>query len=314
MNPFFNKDEQRPRALLRVIVFLFISIVIMGLSTSVFLYGFEFLIAGVFIFSFFWIMFRFSDRRVNISEAGITLSKKWIKEFGIGSLAAGLVMSFIFLVQWTSGDIVVEGFIWERTRSISMFWLIPVIGYLIKMLCVGFYEELMFRSYLIPNIKEGLTFSSFSPAKATITALILNSVLFGFAHLMNQNISPFGLINIILAGIMLTIPYFFTGRLSYSVGIHFAWNFFQGGVFGFRVSGIEPMYPIINIKQFGDPVWTGGSFGPEGGLLGLLGIIVITFLILRYIQHKEGKLALHPIFKHTFSENQERLRKADELA
>ena len=312
MNPFFNKEEYRPRALLRVIVFLFFSIIIMGLSTSMYLYGFEYLITGALLFGFFAIMFRFSDQRVNLSEAGVKLSKQWMNEFGIGTLAAGLAMSFIFFVQWSSGDIELEGVVWSR--NLSVFWLLPVFGYFLKMVGVGFYEELMFRSYLIPNIKEGLTFSSITPGKAAISALFLNSVLFGLAHIMNQNISFFGLVNIVLAGMMLTFPYLVSGRLSYSVGIHFSWNYFQGGVFGFRVSGIEPMHPIIGIKQFGNPVWTGGSFGPEGGIIGLIGILLVSIMVAGYIRKKKGKLELHPMFKRTFKENQESFRKADELA
>ncbi len=312
MNPFFNQEEYRPRALIRVIIFVFVSILILGSSTSIYLFGFEYLIASTLLVGFFWVMFRFVDQRDNISEAGIFLSKEWINEFGIGTLAGGMVMSLIFFLEWSAGDIEIEGFVWKRTSPI--FWLIPVLGYLVKMLSVGLYEEVISRSYLIPNIKEGFTFGNVDPAKATIIAIVLSSVLFGTGHLGNPNVSIFATINIIAAGVMLAIPYALTGRLSYSVGLHFSWNYFQGGLFGFRVSGIESMHSIISIKQFGNPVWTGGSFGPEGGLIGLVGIILMLTLTVSYIKKKEGQLELHSMFKNTFKENQHRFRKADELA
>ncbi len=312
MNPFFNQEEYRPRAFIRLIVFVFVSILIIGSSTATYLFGFEYLIAGVLLVGFFWLMFRFIDQRNSISEAGITVSKDWVTEFGIGTFAGGLVMSLIFVLEWSSGDIRIEGLVWNRTSSI--FWLIPVAGYLIQMLSIGFYEEIISRSYLIPNIKEGCTFGNVTPAKATIFAILLSSLLFGTGHLGNPNVSIFATINIIFAGVMLAIPYVLTGSLSYSVGLHFSWNYFQGGVFGFRVSGIEPMYSIISIKQFGNPLWTGGSFGPEGGVIGIFGIILMLVLIVSYIKKKEGKLELHPMFKSTFKENQKRFRKADELA
>ncbi|MBO6522766.1 MAG: CPBP family intramembrane metalloprotease [Balneolaceae bacterium] len=312
MNPFFNQEEYRPRALIRLIIFVFVSILIMGSSTTVYFFGFEYLIAGALLAGFFWVMFRFVDQRDSISESGILLSKEWMNEFAIGTLAGGLVMLMIFLLEWSSGDISIEGFVWNRTSSV--FWLIPVVGYLIKMLSIGFYEELISRSYLIPNIKEGFTVGKINPAKATIIAIALSSILFGTGHMGNPNVSIFATINIIFAGVMLAIPYVLTGRLSYSVGLHFSWNYFQGGVFGFRVSGIEHMHSIISIKQFGNPLWTGGSFGPEGGLIGLVGIFLILTLIAGYIKKKEGKLELHHTFKSTFRENKERLRKADELA
>lgn len=312
MNPFFNQEEYRPRALIRMIIFVFVSILILGLSTSINLFGFEYLIAGALLFGFFWVMFRFVDQRDSISEAGLSLSKKWTKEFGIGTFAGGLVMSLIFFFEWSTGDIEVEGFVWNRSSSV--FWLIPVLGYLVQMLSVGFYEEVISRSYLIPNTKEGFTFGNINPGNATIIAIIFSSFLFGTGHLGNPNVSVFATLNIILAGVMLAIPYVLTGRLSYSVGLHFSWNYFQGGLFGFRVSGIESMDSIINIKQFGNPIWTGGSFGPEGGLIGLVGIVLIQILIISYIKKKEGKLGLHPMFKKTFRENQQRFAKADELA
>ena len=312
MNPFFNQEEYRPRALIRVIIFVFVSILILGSSTSIYLFGFEYLIAGTLLVGFFWVMFRFVDQRDNISEAGIFLSKEWINEFGIGTLAGGMVMSLIFFLEWSAGDIEIEGFVWKRTSPI--FWLIPVLGYLVKMLSVGLYEEVISRSYLIPNIKEGFTFGNINPAKATIIAILVSSILFGTGHLGNPNVSIFATINIIAAGLILAIPYALTGRLSYSVGLHFSWNYFQGGLYGFRVSGIESMHSIISIKQFGNPVWTGGSFGPEGGLIGLVGIILMLTLTVSYIKKKEGQLELHSMFKSTFKENQQRFRKADELA
>ena len=312
MNPFFNQKEYRPRALIRVIIFIFLSILILGLSTSVYFFGFEYLIAGAFLSAFFWMMFRFVDQRESFSEAGISLSSEWFKEFGIGTLAGGLVMSFIFFLEWSSGDIEIEGLVWNKTSTI--FWLIPVLGYLVQMLSIGFYEEVLSRAYLIPNMKEGFSTKSINPSKATILAVVLSSLLFGTGHLGNPNVSVFATINIVAAGVMLAIPYVLTGRLALSVGIHFSWNYFQGGIFGFRVSGIEPLHPVIGIKQLGNPIWTGGSFGPEGGLIGLVSIILILFMILNYIKKKEGRLELHPMFKQGFKENQKRLRKADELA
>jgi hypothetical protein len=59
-----------------------------------------------------------------------------------------------------------------------------------------------------------------------------------------------------------------TGRLSTAIGAHIAWNFVQGAVFGFPVSGDKEGASLIGIAQAGPELLTGGAFGPEAGLLG----------------------------------------------
>ena len=87
--------------------------------------------------------------------------------------------------------------------------------------------------------------------------------------------------NIVAAGLMLGLPYLLTGKLGLSIGLHIGWNLFQGNVFGFPVSGFEPSgATVFAIEQAGPPILTGGAFGPEGGLLGLLVIGAICGIIL----------------------------------
>lgn len=238
-----------------------------------------------------------------MKEAGITSTKIWLKEFGVGSIAAFVAMAGIFGTLWLAGDIEIKGFAWNRVSS--NFWLVPALGYLAKMLSVGFYEELQFRSYLIPNMKEGLTFGKITPQKAAFLAVFLSSALFGLAHVFNPNATIFSTINIILAGFMLAFPYLITGRLAYSVGIHFAWNYTQGGIFGFKVSGTENFYSLVTLTQSGNPVWTGGEFGPEGGIIGLLGILVVTAIVFWHIKRSRKGIKLDTMFRQTFMENQQ---------
>ncbi len=303
MNPFFNQAENRPRSLIRITVFLFISILLLGVSISSSANGLEFILAGVLIMVFFYMMYRYVDQRNSLKEAGITLTKTWWKEFGIGSIAAVIAMSLIFGIQWFMGDIEIRGFAWNRVSS--TFWLIPAVGYLIKMVSVGFYEEIQFRSYLIPNMKEGLTFGRISPVQAAFLAVFLSSTLFGIAHVFNPNANTFSTINIVLAGIMLAFPYLVTGRLAYSIGIHFAWNYVQGGIFGFKVSGTENFYSLLVLQQGGNPIWTGGRFGPEGGMIGLMGILIVTGIVYWHIKRSKKEITLHSMFKQTFLQNQQ---------
>lgn len=299
MQLIVNKSEQRIRAGFRIILFIIFSFLILVFN-NIEIGGVQFILTAFISFGFFWMSYRFVDNRSNIEIAGIYLDKLWWKEFSIGSFIAALVMSTIFLFQWVTGTIQFLGFSWNLPGSSN--WIIPILIFFIKMASVGFYEELITRSYLLPNFKEGFTNRYINTSKASFIAVVLSASIFGIMHALNDYVTIFAILNIILAGIMLAIPYIITGRLAYSVGIHFAWNFFQGGVYGFRVSGIPIRGTIIHIQQGGDALWTGTSFGPEGGLIGTFGIIIISILCFVIIKKSGIPLELHSNFRKTYLE------------
>lgn len=312
MNPIFSPQENRLRAWLRVPFYIFFAFFLASLGGSIDLNGFEPILTMLLTLGFFWISFRFMDNRYSIKESGLLQSLCWWQEVLMGVLFAAIALSILFIIELASGDIEIINFGWESGGY--GFWLWPVFLFFIKMISVGFYEEVIMRSYLLTNVKEGFTYPKISTRLATIIGVVVSSSIFAIAHLWNPNVTVLSLTNIFLAGIMLAVPFILTGRLALSIGIHFSWNFFQGGVFGFRVSGISVRNSIINIKQGGVELWTGRDFGPEGGLIGLLGILLVTAFCLIYIKKSEGKIALHPMFKRSYLENQQSLIKADELA
>tara|TARA_R110000868_G_scaffold259361_13_gene517494 strand:- start:4589 stop:5527 length:939 start_codon:yes stop_codon:yes gene_type:complete len=312
MNPFFNNKENRARAGVRIPVYIFFSYLVLSVGNSIPLNGFEYVLTALMSLGIFWILFKVMDNRGSIKQAGISINKKWFAEFGLGSAIGLGAMSLIFFSEWTAGDLKIIGFGWEGNGH--AFWALPVVMFFVQMLCLGFYEELISRSYLITNFKEGFTNTKINPTKATLGAILASSIVFGLLHVANPNATIFALINILFAGVMLAIPYVVSGRLSYSVGLHFSWNFFQGGIFGFRVSGIPIRNSVIDIQQGGNHIWTGGSFGPEGGLIGLVLILLISVFFLVYFKMNLGKIDIHPIFKRTYLQNNETFTKTDELA
>jgi membrane protease YdiL (CAAX protease family) len=128
----------------------------------------------------------------------------------------------------------------------------------------GIVEELMVR---------GLMFRLVWRALGPIAAFLVSAAAFGVGHLGNENATAFAVICIALeAGVMFGALYALTGRLWLSIGVHIAWNFAQGYLFGALVSG-EPLGPSLALSQArkGYPEWlTGGPFGPEASLAALI--------------------------------------------
>lgn len=297
INPFYNQDEQRLRALFRILLFIFL----LGLGVSLpFLIPFEpiqFIGQSVLALGLFYVVFRFVDQRPWF-HSGLIITKTWIKECLMGIVIAGTVMALIFITLWQTNGLEITGYGWERSGQ--TFWMIPLLYFFIRMASVGFYEEIMARGYLIPNIIEGFTFGNISPKKAAILAVIISSSIFGILHASNPNASATAIVNIIFAGVMLAVPFIITGRLALSIGLHFSWNFFQGGVLGFRVSGMEFRHSIIQIQQGGPDWWTGGAFGPEAGVVGIIGILLILGVSLLYLKWTGVKLELAEPFRLRF--------------
>jgi membrane protease YdiL (CAAX protease family) len=177
-----------------------------------------------------------------------------------------LLMSAVFLVELGFGWITVTG----AFRSLApgtpfaLAMLLPATFFV----CVGVYEELLFRGYQLRNAAEGLNLPVVGPRNAVILAWVLSSALFGYLHANNPNATLLSTVNISVAGLMLGLGYVLTGELAIPIGLHVTWNLFQGGVFGFPVSGREPLgASVLSTDQAGPGLWTGGPFGPEGGLL-----------------------------------------------
>lgn len=145
----------------------------------------------------------------------------------------------------------------------------------------GFFEELIFRAIVFRLLMRAL---------GIWPALGLSAVLFGVLHLFNPNATPVAAIAIAIeAGLMLAAFYVLTGRLWVSIGVHAAWNFTQGWIWGARVSGIpvEESYYLSGPKA-GAPDWlSGGAFGPEASVPAMV-IGTSVAIVVLYWAWKKG--------------------------
>jgi membrane protease YdiL (CAAX protease family) len=236
-----------------------------------------------------WLAGRLLDRR-RFADFGFHFSPRWWLDLGFGLFLGAFLMTCIFLVESAAHWISVAGI---AASSIGGLPFIPAILLaLVLFVCVGISEELLSRGYQLKNMAEGLNSKRFGPAPAVLAATVLTSVFFGFLHLGNPNMSWISVFNLMAAGAFLALGYILTGDLAISIGLHITWNFFQGNIFGFPVSGLTPVAAsLLNTRQ-GGPEWlTGGFFGPEGGLIGSAAMVLGSLMILLYVAVTRRKAA-----------------------
>jgi hypothetical protein len=219
---------------------------------------------------------RFLDRR-SIVSLGLKPDRQMILD-----LLAGIVITFamtgiIFGLELTAGWLTIESFAWQ-SESISLVAVSMTEVFLLFIL-VAWQEELLFRGYRLQNIKEGMN---------PIWGIILSSLWFGAVHSFNPNATIISVVGIFLAGIFLAYGCQRTGQLWLSIGLHIGWNFFEGVVFGFPVSGLD-VYHMIRVQINGAGLWTGGAFGPEAGLVLLPALLIGTGLIYIYTRGRHAR-------------------------
>ena len=185
-----------------------------------------------------------------------------------GGFALGLgLMAVVFAAELLLGGYRVRG-LGSLTLGASGL-VIGAGGMFVGFVLVSVEEELIARGYLLQNLRD---------AWGTAAAVLLSSVLFAVAHLGNPGAGLSSSIGIFAAGLQLACAYLVSGRLWLPIGLHLSWNFFQGTVFGFPVSGIRTP-SLLLLEPVGPGYLTGGEFGPEASLVGvsanLLGIAVL---------------------------------------
>lgn len=152
---------------------------------------------------------------------------------------------------------------WLDTRLEAL----PILTGLGLMVLTAFSEEIVFRGYMLNNMMRSLPRW---PALGVVT------VLFAITHFANAHLNPVAVLNLLAGGFLLGINYIFTRNLWFSVFFHFSWNFFQGPVLGYEVSGLG-LQSIWHMDRKGDELLTGGAFGFEGSAVatGLLSLAIL---------------------------------------
>ena len=207
-------------------------------------------------------------------------------QLGIGAALGLLLVAAVFVAELAAG--------WLTVRGIGASALAALTVGLGRAVVVAILEETIFRGLLLGYLQRPL---------GSVGAAVASSVGFALVHAWNANVTPLAIANLAVAGALFAVAYLVArgfavpfaaeeakarglGQLAYAIGrglplpvaLHAAWNFFEGSVFGFPVSG-SPRDALLIVAVGGPELLTGGAFGPEGGLLGLAATVLVGLLL-----------------------------------
>ena len=192
------------------------------------------------------------------------------------ALGRGVLIGFAMFVAVIANIAFLGGYEVRGWGSLS--GAIAIFGF---MAAAAVTEELMFRGVLFRIVEERL---------GTWISLGLSGVLFGLAHYFNPNATLWSSFAIAVeAGFMLAAVYAATRNLWVPIGVHFAWNFAQGGIFSTSVSGQDAPQGLLDGVTSGSAIVSGGEFGPEASVYSLLTGLVVTVVFL-WLAKRRGNL------------------------
>lgn len=210
----------------------------------------------------------FSKR--DIKSLGFLPHKNFLQDFLAGSLISFLMVSVVALLQFLSGS---------TSYSVSAFSenfsLLGLIVLFFMIFIAAAFEEVLFRGYPLQVLANQL-----SP----VSAVIIMSGLFALVHIGNSHATFFSTINTALAGIWLSVAYFKTRSLYLATGLHLGWNFSLGAIYGLPVSGVTElnMYSLLKTHNLGSAWLTGADYGPEGGAIGAIVLVIGIILLAKF--------------------------------
>jgi uncharacterized protein len=251
-----------------------------GFALPVFQAMFLFIAFGVVLFMT-WVMSRIERRPVGTYGLPLTHAKAGQR------LASGILIGFVMLLV-TLGVLRLLGvFYFGGVALHGPQILIWGLLWGLCFLAVGFVEEFSFRGYALYTLADGIGFWP---------AAIIMGLVFGRAHMGNGGESYIGIIGTIFFALLASAMLRRTGSLWLPVGVHAGWDWGQTYFFGVSDSGFQAPGHLLNPYIQG-PVWlSGGSVGPEGSIVTLVMLAVVTaaFLVFYREPHRAALVVISP--------------------
>ena len=229
----------------------------------------------LFSFVFILLLFIFWVKVIeknSLSSLGF-VKRNWLKYLVWGIVISLIQMGVIALVYQVSG---IGSFV---LNELSLEPLLFILGLFPFWLLQGGTEEVATRGWLLTRIA--------SRANLPL-AIAISSSLFGFLHLGNAGVTFLSVLNIILDGFLAGLLFIYTDSIWLVVAQHGTWNYVQGNLLGFQVSGTGADASIFSFTMGSGPDWlTGGEFGAEGSIITTLVLLVSLVVVYLLGERKE---------------------------
>lgn len=237
--------------------------VVRGYGMGYFFIGEGIMLLSVFIVTF--LMMRFLDRRP-FSDLGFSLKGRG-KDILYGFLMAVLIYTIGFGVCLLTGQIEVVG--------VHLHWSDLLLSGLFFAM-VAIVEETMMRGYVLGRLLR--------TRLNKFISLLISSLLFALLHLMNPNVAFLPMLNLVLGGLLLGASYLYTRNLWFPISLHFFWNWIQGPVLGYEVSGNRFCETLFSLRLPANNLINGGAFGFEGSLVCTVLATLFTLFIIWWFE------------------------------
>jgi membrane protease YdiL (CAAX protease family) len=273
----FNLPDSRPAVrsldkwgiLLRVGFFIFMVLVGVEIITPLLLWVFGLLVAGTVGLCISGLLanlltLRIFDRRP-VTDIGLQANPVSARNFFTGLVYGGGAAALMLIapILGGAGHLVL--------KQHSDFQWISLLFYLTAILVAAAGEEMMFRGYGFQILVEKL---------GPYAAMLPVAVLFGLVHGSNPHVTWLAVFNTMLWGVILGYAFLRSRDLWLPIGLHFGWNAVLP-LFGVNLSGLTIDVTRYEYRWDVLPLWSGGDYGPEGGLLTTIFAIALLFALVR---------------------------------
>ena len=204
------------------------------------------------------------DRRP-LADVGLQGTRKSIINLSLGLALGGGAAALMLLAPLLAGT----GHLVQNTSSQAT--PLTLIFFLFTLLVAAMGEELIFRGYVFQLLVEKM---------GPFATILPMGVIFGVAHAGNPHSSRMGLLNTVIWGILLGYSFLRSHDLWLPIGLHFGWNVVLP-LFGVNLSGLTIEVTRYSYQWDLSPIWSGGDYGPEGGLLATIFVLALFFALMR---------------------------------
>lgn len=204
-----------------------------------------------------------------------------VKLFTEGVTTGLVLISLLVLILAKTGLLVIDGrlIFGGGVARYGLLWFLAFI-------LVGVFEESLTRGFLLYTLARGFSgfYRSAFKTKHNValgfwTAAVILSIIFFLGHTKNPGESPVGLLSVFLAGMFLSLSVWRTGSLWWGIGMHAAWDWGQSFLFGVPDSGLMAQHHLLATHPQGQPVFSGGTTGPEGSIF-IVAVLALGALII----------------------------------